>query len=150
MRLRDAETLGIIDFDHAQPLPAVFALHHFGDGANPDHLAHPLDGADLGERFRHAHDLQNNAAVDLEEIQRQRLDVIETDARATEPIQGEAASQRLEFVGKAGRVGQASDRVAVGDLETQRLTRYPTLFQRAGDELRERPVLDARARQVDA
>src|SRR5471030_1164218 len=116
-RLRDAETLDIVDFDRAQLLLALIALHHFGDGANPDHLACSLDGPDLGERFRCAHDLQNNAAVDLEEIQRQRLDVIETDTRATEPIQGEAASQRLECVGKTGGLGQANYHVTFGDLE---------------------------------
>src|SRR5471030_550600 len=149
-RLRDAETLDIVDFDRAQLLLALIALHHFGDGANPDHLAHPLDGADLGERFGHAQDLQNNGAVDLEEIQRQRLDVIETDARATEPVQGEAASQRLEYVGEAGGLGQARYRVAIFNLETQRLAGYPVLLQRADDELRERAVLDACARQVDA
>ena len=54
------------------------------------------------------------------------------------------------FLDKPGGIGQTRDRVALGDLKTQRLTRHAALFQRTGDERRKRPVLDARPRQVDA
>jgi hypothetical protein len=130
-RLGDAKTLDVIDLDGAQSFLDFFALHHFGDGADSDYLAYPLNCANLGERLGDAQDLQNDAAVDLEEIQRQRLDVAKTDAQATETIEAEAASQRLEFIGKTGGLGQASDGIAVGDFETQGRAGYPAFPQRA-------------------
>ena len=85
----------------AQPLQALLILYHLGDGANADRSCSTPGRLppNLSECVRHAQDLQNDSAIDLEEIQRQRLDMVKADAHSTKTIEREATPRGFDVPG---------------------------------------------------
>ncbi|MNE71917.1 hypothetical protein D3C80_1678250 [compost metagenome] len=107
-----------------------------------DHLHHgPVD--------RIIEHVLDEAAVDLEEVDRQVLQVSERRHPGAKVIQRETTAQSLELVDKANGAAEVGYCAGFSDLETDQVRRNGKLAKQTLQVLKEFVVADTAARQID-
>ncbi len=91
-------------------------------------------------------DLLDEAAVDLQEVDREVLQVAERRQAGAEVVEREAAAELLERVDEAVRLREAGDRRGLGDLEADLRGVDAAAMELLDDERQELVVAEALAR----
>ena len=120
-------------------------LGHRRDAERAPDLADGLHHAAVDRVLRHICD---ELTVDLQEIDRQRLQVPERREAAAEVVEREAAAARAQFLHEIGRVLQVRHRRRFGDLEAEAACDFVAV-DAAEHELEETLIVERRTRQVD-
>src|SRR5256885_2541085 len=117
LRLRDAVALRVVDPETGEHLDDLGVLGELGDGLLAGEVPDLVDRAHHLAVDRIAQDLAHEAAVDLEIIDREVLEVAERGQSGAEVIQRELAAELLESLDEAVRLREARHRRGLGDLE---------------------------------
>src|SRR5882672_10628045 len=132
--LRDSVALGVIDAYAGEHLDDLRVLGEFCDGLLAGQMADLVDRAHHLPVDRVVQDLAHEAAVDLEEIDREVLEVTEGRQAGAEIIEREFAPQLLERLDEAVGLRETGDRGGLGDLETDLAGIDPALLELVDDE----------------
>src|SRR5258706_16360910 len=92
MRARDAEALGVAHAERLDPHQHVLLFDAFGDHLDADCLPDPHDRLELAVAWLALEDLADDRAVDLDEIDAQRLQWREGHRAAAEAVDHHAAA----------------------------------------------------------
>src|SRR5688572_2045261 len=149
LRLRHPVALGIIDAETAQYLDDLRVLGPLRNrllaGQVPD-LVDRADHLAVDRVVQHALD---EAAVDLEEIDREMLQVAERREAGAEVVERELAAELLEGLDEAARLREVRDGRCLGDLEADLAAVYATAVELLDHVRQELVVAETLARQVD-
>ena len=121
----------------------------FGDRGEAEAVSEADDGCgDLSalSRVRHGAD---EAGVDLEFVEGEKLEVAETGVAGSEVVEREAGALFLQFIGDAAGVFGVADEGALGDLEDETLQREVCVLCGSEDVLREGEVGELGEGDVD-
>ena len=113
----EVEALGVVDTERTQQIHGLLILHALGDRLQAEPAREPDDRADhmlVGDaRAR----VPNELAIDLEEVHRQVLEVMEAAVAAAEVVEGEPATEMPEPLGQLDRDRGVCDQRGLSDLE---------------------------------
>src|SRR6185437_9586046 len=149
LRLRHAIALGEVDPQAGEHLDDLGVLGEFGDGLLAGEMADLVDGADHLPVDGVAQDFAHEAAVDLEVIDREVLEVPERGEAGAEVIERELAAELLQRLDEAVRLGEARDRRGLGDLEADLAAVEAALVELVDDEGQELVIAEALSGEVD-
>src|ERR1700724_4340043 len=136
-RLRDAVALRVIDAQTGEHLDDLGVLGKLGDGLLAGEVPDLVDRAHHLAVDRIAQDLAHEAAVDLEVIDREVLEVPEREQSGAEVIERELAAELLERLDEAVRLREARHRRGLGDLEADLRAVEPAAMELVDDERQE-------------
>src|SRR4029077_15367905 len=147
--LRDAVALRVVDAEASEHLDDLGVLGEFRDGLLAGEVPDLVDRADHLAVDRVAQDLAHEAAVDLEVIDREVLEVTERGEPGAEVIERELAAELLQRLDEAVRLREACDRRGLGDLEADLGRIEPALVELIDDERQELVITEALAGEID-
>src|SRR5215218_6005504 len=105
----EAVPLGVVDADLPQDVEGRPVLDRFGDGADAHDLADLVDRLDEGALDRVAQHVAHEAAVDLEEVDLEVLEVGEGGEAAAEIVEHEAEAELFQDADEVDGLGQVAD-----------------------------------------
>src|SRR6516225_4034328 len=149
LRLRDAVALRVVDAEAGEHLDDLGVLGEFRDGLLTGEVPDLVDRADHLAVDRIAQDLAHEAAVDLQVIDREVLEVAERGKSGAEVIERELAAELLQRLDEAVGLGEARDRRGLGDLEADLRGIEPALVELIDDKRQELVITEALTGQVD-
>src|SRR5690606_14297681 len=141
----DTVALDKINADTAQALANAIILDILGDGALAHQVTHLIDRADqrqVGGIIRY---ITDKAAIDLDVIDRQMLQVAIRGQPRTKIIQRETTTQSLQLTDKIRGVFQIGNGRRLRDLETDTLTRYRVALEMFEQEFEQGGVIERMA-----
>src|SRR5882762_2757211 len=149
MRTGDAVALRVVDAENGQLTQGLVVLHPFGDRRNSQHPP------DLGDRIDHGavegavDKIAHERAVDLEEVDGQRLEVGEGAQPRAEVVEGEAAADALQALEEMYCFREVADSRGLRHLEAHRGGLDAERVDLLMHELEKRLVAERRSGQVD-
>src|SRR6185437_2101807 len=149
LRLRHAVALGEVDAQAGQHLDDLGVLGKLGDGLLAGEVADLIDGADHLPVDRVAQDLAHEAAVDLEVVDREVLQVPERGEAGAEVIERELAAELLQRLDEAVGLREAGNGRGLGDLEADLRAVEPAAVELIDDERQELVIPQALAGEID-
>src|SRR6516164_8966476 len=149
LRLRNAVALGVVDAEAGEHLDDLGVLGELGDGLLAGEMPDLVDRAHHLAIDRIAQDLAHEAAVDLEVIDREVLEVTEGGEARAEVIECELAAELLQRLDEAVRLREARDGGGLGDLEADLRSIEPALVELIDHEGQELVIAEALPREVD-
>src|ERR1700682_512488 len=117
LRLRDTIALGVVDAKTAQHVDDFQILGKLRDGLLSGQMADLVDGTHHFPIDGVMQNLLDEAAVDLQVVDREMLQVTERRQARTEVVERELAAQFLQSLNEAVRLGETRDGGRLGDLE---------------------------------
>jgi hypothetical protein len=97
----------------------LLRFHAFGDDGNIQTMAEPDHRADDRRRLRIASQIHHECAVDLDLVERKRLQIGQRGIAAAEIVHGDADAERLQPPQQRQAAIEVIDQHALGDLEFQ-------------------------------
>ena len=143
-RPAEVEALGEVAAARGQRLGLGGALDALGDGHQPERVRDLHDGPDE-QRARPGEDVAHERAVDLQQVDRELLEVGERRVAGAEVVDGEPHAEVAQPPEPDGRRGRVLHQRALGDLEDQ-----PVGLEAAAAEQRLDPVGEPRRRAAGA
>ncbi len=149
MRLAQHIALAVIDAEDAQLLQRAVPLHKFGDRFLAHDVPDLVEGLDHGKIDRIPIDVSHEQAVDLEEIDRQRLQVGERGKTAAKIIERKQAALALERRHELDRTADIGNGRGFGEFEADLLRRHRPLAEPAQNKAEKIRVAQTLAGEVD-
>src|SRR6516225_5534109 len=149
LRLRAAVALRVVDAGAGEHLDDLGVLGELRDGLLAGEVPDLVDRAHHLAIDRIAQDLAHEAAVDLEVIDREVLEVAEGGEPGAEVIQGELAAELLQRLDEAVRLREARYRRGLGDLEADLGGVEPAPVKLLDDERQELVIAEALPGEID-
>src|SRR5437660_115108 len=145
---RQVVALSKIDTDALELREHRFGLDALGNRRDAEGPADLDDRLDHAAIHRVVGDMTDELPVDLEEIDRQRLQIHEGRQPGAEVVQRELAAARFQLAHEVGDAGEAGHRRRLGDLEAQG-GGDRGVAHALQDELDEGLLVEGRAREID-
>src|SRR5246127_5787842 len=149
LRLGDAVALRVIDAEAGEHLDDLGVLGKLGDRLLAGEVPDLVDRAHHLAVDRIAQDLAHEAAVDLEVIDGEVLEVSEGRQPGAEVIERELAAELFQRLDEAVGLREARHRRGFRDLEADLRAVEPALVELVDDERQELVVPEALARKID-
>src|SRR5215472_3173590 len=149
LRLCDAVALRVVDPEAGEHLDDLGVLGELRDGLLAGEVPDLVDRAHHLAIDRIAQDLAHEAAVDLEVIDREVLEVAEGGEPGAEVIQRELAAELLQRLDEAVRLREARYRRGLGDLEADLGGIEPAAVELLDDERQELVIAEALPGEID-
>src|SRR5690242_16837276 len=143
LRLRHAVALRVVHAEAGEHLDDLGVLGEFRDGLLAGEVADLVDRPHHLTVYRIAQDLAHEAAIDLEVIDREVLEVTERGEPGAEVIECELATELLQRLNEAVRLREARDRRGLGDLEAYLRGIEPALVELIDHERQEFVIPEA-------
>src|SRR5437762_4196164 len=123
LRLFDAVALRVVDADLAQALQDLIVLDEFRDRLLFHHVADVIDRLDHRTVDRIDQHISYEAAIDLEKVHGQMLQITERGHAGAEIVQRKPAAEIAQLADEARRLRQIGDRGRLSDFEADRVAR---------------------------
>src|SRR5579862_4191888 len=149
LRLRDAVALRVVDAEAGEHLDDLGVLGPLGDGPLAGEMPDLVDRANHLAVDRVAQYLSHEAAVDLEKVDREMLEVTERGQPPAEVIERELATLLLQRLDEAVRLRIALHCGRFGDLETDLRGVEAAVTQLLDHERQKLLIAKALSREVD-
>jgi hypothetical protein len=116
---------------------------------NTHHVADSLDGFDNGSVHGVRGDVTNESAVDLQEVDGQRLEIGERGHATAEVIEGDGRAEAPESCHQLRGAREIADGRGLGQLEADLWSWQSVLAQAATDVVRQARIADRGAGEID-
>src|ERR1700722_5264717 len=147
--LPNVYSLRVIDADFSEGPQHFLVFHAFGNGLDSHHPADSLDSLDDSAIDRVGADVSYKAAVDLQIVDGQRLEIREGGHAAAEVIERNRRAEPAQASHQLRGAGQVADGRGLSQLKADLRAGQAVLAQAAADVVRQAGIADRSAGKID-